>query len=223
MKVQNIRKIVICMLMAMTALFVVPMIGLAVSVTNNPTLADPYDYFTEEEQTAIIETAQALPERYRYLIIPSDTNEYDIKTDAKKIFNNLDFSQDTIFILIYSGKREIYITTGDLLEQKNLNDQFFQQEIETYFIPYVSDTSNVAGALIELTKGISKDIPSQLDTFKNEVTIPISPDSDSSVLLNCDEEGLNPWIVIVSIIVLLLVILLIIIIMLNRKRSNAKQ
>lgn len=214
------KKIFICILVLMLFCLVVPTMALAASLNSDKILSDPYNYFTEEEQLAIIETAKDLPESYRYLITPSDKSDYDIKVDAKKIFNNLAFSQDTIFILIYSGEHEIYITTGDSLKQKNLDDQFFQQEIESYFIPNVSEQGNVADALIELTKGISRDIPSQLDTCKNEITIPESPDCAESILLNCDEEGVNTWVVVVAFIALFLVVLLIILIMINMKNRK---
>ncbi len=220
MKLENIRKIMIYLLVIVVTLLLVPTFAVATSSNNNQILGDPFDYFTEEERAAIIETALELPESYRYLITPADKTDYDIKTEAKKIFNNLEFTQDTIFILIYSGKREIYITTGDSLQQRKLDDQFFRQEIEAYFIPYVTNTGDVAGALIELTKAISKDIPSQLDTCKNEIAIPQSPDSTESPILNGDEEVLNPWVVVAAIIVLFLALLLIIIIMIKIRNRN---
>jgi hypothetical protein len=181
---------------------------------------DPNDYFTPEERAAIIKSVQELPESYHYLIMPSTTADFDIKADANKIFSDRGFSQDTIFFLIYSGSRQIHITTGDSLKQKKLDDQFFTNEIEKYFIPFVSNGGTVADALVQLTKGISVDIPARLVSGKEEITNPEPPTLPDPVVLKDEVGGVNTWVVITAIVALLLVLALITIIMINRARSH---
>ncbi|OEF98967.1 hypothetical protein BHF71_10500 [Vulcanibacillus modesticaldus] len=140
-------------------------------------IEDAYQYFTDEEIEFIKEEIEKLPENYKFIILSSITG--DIKEISKALFNNRNFSQDTILILILKDDRKIYITTGDVLEKKGLDQEFFNREIESYFLPKV-DEGNVAYALVNLARGISNDIPKQLVKEKNSPKIPTPPKNTES-------------------------------------------
>ncbi len=221
MSVKNTKRIALVIIISLAGLFLVPLPVLANNNGNDLILVDLYDYFTQAERDAIEANARKLPENYRYMIMPVTEDEYDIKADARKIFTNRGFSQDTIFLLIYSGAHEIYITTGDSLKQKKLDDEFFSQELETYFIPIVVAGGTVAQGLIELTNGISRDIPGRIDTGKNEITIPEPPVCTEPELPCESTKKFESWVALASLVALSLIILLTGIIIFNRKRSNA--
>lgn len=216
------RKIVLILIISLASMVLLPSAALADSNGGQTVLVDLYDYFTSAEREAIEANARKLPESYRYMIMPVVEEDFDIKGDARKIFANRGFSQDTIFMLIYSGAHEIYITTGESLKQKKLDDEFFEQELETYFIPIVVAGGTVAQALIELTNAISRDIPGRIDTGKNEITIPEPPVCTDPVTPCEDAKKFESWVALASLIALALIILLTGIIIFNRKRSNAE-
>ncbi|MFA7502991.1 MAG: TPM domain-containing protein [Anaerovoracaceae bacterium] len=224
MSIKTIKRIALILAICLASSLLLPLTALGSSTASDLVLIDPYDYFTSEEKVAIEDNVRKLPETYRYLITPVTQDNYDIKADARKIFANRNFSQDTIFILMYSGARELYITTGDSLRQKKLDDQFFDQELEAYFIPIVVAGGTVAQALIELTNGISRDIPGRIDTGKNEITIPEPPDNNEQTTPGTpgdDGKKFDSWVAVASLVALALIIFLTGIIIYNRKRSNA--
>lgn len=147
----------------------------------NLIVEDSNNYFTEEEILYIEKAAKQLPEVYRYLIIPSINSNTDIKQMAESLFNFRKFSQDTIFILVITDEKKIYITTGEALQKKDLNVDFFNNEIDKYFVPIVKEKKSIAQGLVELSKGISKDIPLYLETNKSSLTIPQPPEDNQYV------------------------------------------
>ncbi len=146
-----------------------------------PIVEDSYKYFTDEEIQNIEITAKQLPEVYRYLILPSINSNTDIKEMAESLFNFRNFSQDTIFILVITDEKKIYITTGEALQKKDLNVEFFNNEIDKYFVPIVKEKKSIEQGLIELSKGISKDIPLYLETNKSSLKIPQPPEDNEFV------------------------------------------
>ncbi len=171
---------------------------------NNLIIDDSSNYFTEKEIEYIEKIVIQLPETYRFYILPSLTSDSDINFLADSLFDIKKFSQDTIFILVVTDERKIHITTGDALQKKELNEEFFNNEIIKYFIPTVISKNDVAQGLAELAIGISKDIPLYLETSKTSVAIPEVPAENQNV----DENKKSSFIQIILWVGLMVVFLL---------------
>ena len=120
---------------------------------------DPNHYFTEEELKLMEKEIRELPESYKLIMLPSIKGS--IEEAAKTFFNIRQYSQDTILILTVADQKQIFILTGEALEKKGLNKEFFSNKINQYFVPEIKNNT-VANSLIWLMKGISRDISKQI-------------------------------------------------------------
>lgn len=133
---------------------------------------DPYQYFSESDKERIENEVKKLPEIYKIIVLPSGKEGIDL--EAKTMFQQRNFSQDTIMILIFTDQKEIFAVTGEALQKKGLDAAFFKTEIEQYFVPNVK-AGSVPLALINLTKGISQDFSKYLVEKKDSPKIPETP------------------------------------------------
>jgi len=136
-------------------------------------IEDESGYLTLEQKTTIGKEIQSLPEVFRIIFIPKIDSAIDVK--AKELFKEKQLAEDTILILAVVEHREVYIITGEALQKKGLNDVFFQKEINQYFVPAVK-IGSIDEAIIQLTKGINKDITGNLsEKDKDSPKIPEAP------------------------------------------------
>lgn len=202
--------LVICVL-------IVSGIATNVKADSNKIVEDTYNYFTNEEIKYIEQAATQLPEVYRFLILPKISSDVDIKQMAESLFEFRSFSQDTIFILLITDEKKIYITTGEALQKKELNEEFFNTEIYKYFVPIAKDKKSTAEGLVELSKGISKDIPLFLETTKGSVKLPQALDENKSIQEDNSSLSISLFLWVGLILVSLLLLWFLFKIYLNRK------
>lgn len=187
----------------------------AESSSTDVLIEDTYGYFSQEEISVIEQEVLLLPEVYRFIVLPSI--DMGIKDMAEFLFEHRGFSQDTILILLLTDDKQIYITTGEALQKKELNEEFFHTEIDKYFFPSVNDKS-IAQALLELTKGISNDIPEYLAKEKSSIKIPNPVEESQDVEVN-ESTMYVQQIILVGAIILFIVILWIFFSKGNNKRK----
>ncbi len=136
-------------------------------------IEDESGYLTKEQKNVIENEIRSLPEVFRIILVPKIDSAIDVK--AKELFTEKQLSEDTILILAVVEHREVYIMTGEALQKRGLNDPFFQKEISQFFVPVIK-TGAIDQAMIQLTKGISKDITTSLrEKDKDSPKIPESP------------------------------------------------
>lgn len=140
-------------------------------------IEDTQNYLTNTEKEYIEDEVKKLPENYKIIILPSIHGELDEMSKALFLHRNL--SQDTILILVVTEDKKITAVTGEALQNKGLNKNFFSQEIANYFVPSELQQGLSVG-IVQLTQGISKDIPKFLVKEKNSLTIPAKPENDTN-------------------------------------------
>lgn len=211
---RNIKR-KIC-LIAIIFIFVnISAIVLAESSVEDVRIEDTNNYFTQEELTLIEDEILYLPEVYKFIILPSI--DMDIKDMANLLFERRGFSQDTILILILTNDKRIYITTGEALQKKELNEDFFNIEIDKYFFPAVKEQS-ICQALLDLTIGISCDIPEHLAKEKSSIKIPNPVEEHQG--LDSEGSSMHTSIVTWLVVILLLVVCLVMFFLLISKKGN---
>ncbi len=150
-------------------------------------IEDSYHFFTDEEKSAMDDEINQLPEIYKIIILP--TVHSSIENIGKTYFKHNNLSQDTILILVVTDDKKIFATTGEALQKKGLDDAFFQQAINNYFVPSAK-TKHIYEALIDLIQGISKDIPKYIVNEKNPPKIQIP--SEQAVSTPKNDEANHP-------------------------------
>jgi len=164
---------------------------------------DPNHYFTEDELMQLEKGIKDLPESYKIILLPSIKGS--IEETAETFYKIRQYSQDTILIIAAAEQKEIFIITGEALEKKGLNKEFFTNEIDRYFVPTIKNDT-LANALIYLMKGISKDISKQIiETERKEVPKIPTPPKEA---LDKEQSGilLTPFVIIASLLLIVIVI-----------------
>lgn len=178
---KRVSKITVVSILIVYALLITGFASYVEADSSNTIVEDTFNYFSAEEKQYIEQTVNQLPEVYRFLLLPSISDDVDIKQMAESLFKLRNFSQDTIFILLITDEKKIYITTGEALQKKDLNQEFFNTEIYKYFVPVAKDKKSIAKGLVGLSEGISKDIPLFIETKKSSVKLPQSLDNNKSI------------------------------------------
>lgn len=155
-------------------IFLIFSLAIKVDANSNNIIDDNNQYFNSDERKAIESELEILPEFYKIIVLPSVTGT--IEDTSTALFKHRQLSQDTILILVLTEDKKIFATTGEALEKKGLDEAFFKQEIENYFMPVINNES-LSQAIIELAKGISMDVPNFIVKEKNMIRIPETPES----------------------------------------------
>lgn len=156
----NVSKNLLTLILIIAYIFTFAIYNVQAKNNNENNLIDDLNhYFTDEELKLMEKEIKELPESYKLIMLPSIKGS--IEEAAKTFFKIRQYSQDTILILTVAEQRQIFILTGEALEKKGLNKEFFSNKINQYFVPEIKNNT-VANSLIWLMKGISRDISKQI-------------------------------------------------------------
>lgn len=147
-------------------------------------IEDNNNYLTKEEKKLIEDEIKRLPETYRIIILP--TINGSVEDVGQAFFQHRNLSPDTILILVLMDDKKIYAFTDEELKNKGLDDKFFEEEIQKYFVSSAK-TKSIPESLIDLIRGISSDIPKYLLSEKDSPKIPDPPNS----MLSVDDNKMN--------------------------------
>jgi len=158
-------------------------ITLAAVDYNQIIVEDSSNYLDSGQKESLEGLIKKLPEIYRVVILNSTVP--DVENASKTIFEYRKLSEDTILILVLTNDKQIFMYTGEALQKKGLNQEFFKQEINNYFVPYAQN-GFVYDGLVQLVQEISKDLPKFLVAEKNS---PKLPDQPKEMLATVIEEA----------------------------------
>lgn len=175
--------------------------------TNQFYVNDFADVFTDTEETKLVETAVALAENFdgiQVVVTTITSLEGDsIEHYAVEMYNKYGIGKDDkgLLILLSTGDREIYVTTG-LGMESYINDSKAGRFIDNYAIPYLANNKFNEG-LINLQESFIEEIIACVQK-ENTSTIPTNSEP---VTTKAEESSKKSGLSVFRVLLILVIIL----------------